>query len=779
MNLTRKYIFLFLWCVLGFNLVYSQSQEYTISGYVRDSSSGEALIGATVFIKETQKGALTNDYGFFSIKVPHEKFTLVVKYLGYVTYAQTFQVKENVKVIIELQQEAVSTEEVVITDIRADENIKSVEMSVQKIDIQTIKTMPAFFGEVDVLRSIQLLPGVVFAGDGNTGFYVRGGGADQNLVLLDEAVVYNASHLLGFFSVFNSDAIKDVTLYKGGMPAQYGGRLSAVLDIKMNEGNNKKYVVKGGIGTIASRLTVEGPIVKEKGSFILSGRRTYADLFLKLSKNPRINQNKLFFYDFNAKANYEINEKNRVFISGYFGKDVFDFGNEFGFLWGNSTLTSRWNHQFNTKLFMNNSVIFSDFKYQFNIKQTTENVQYTSGATNLSLKTDLDFFWNDKLHLKFGQQAFYHSFLRADLKPTGQSNITPYKLPIRHGYEQALYISNDHKISTKINMKYGLRYSFFADIGPTTIYTFANPRDNRPIDTTVIQFGKILKSYHGLEPRWSLNYGINEQSSIKTSYARTRQYLNLVSNAASSLPTDIWIPASSEVKPQIADQIAAGYFRNFMNNQIESSLELYYKKLQNQIEFQPDANLFLNPQLEKQLAFGKGWSYGLELFIKKNSGKWTGWVGYTLSWTYRQMPIINHNEPYFAKNDRRHDCNVVLSYDYSARWNFSLTWIFASGNSISFPTGKYELDGHTILRYDKLYNDRMPDYHRMDLSITFKNKPGKKFESSWNLSVYNLYARKNTWAFRFEKDPNDESRTRVIKIYLFSIIPSITFNFRF
>jgi hypothetical protein len=428
---------------------------------------------------------------------------------------------------------------------------------------------------------------------------------------------------------------------------------------------------------------------------------------------------------------------------------------------------------------VNNTFVFSDFKYQFDIKQSTENVQYTSGVTNYSIKTDFDFFWNEKMHLKFGQQGFYHSFLRADLKPTGQSNITPYRLPIRHGYEQALFVSNDHKINDRLSMKYGLRYSFFADIGPTTIYTFAGPRDNRPIDTTKVAFGKILKSYHGLEPRISLNYHLNEFSSFKGSYARTRQYLNLVSNAASALPTDIWVPSSSEVKPQIADQIAGGYFRNFWENKIETSIELYYKFLQNQIEFQPDANLFLNPQLEKQLAFGKGWSYGTEFFIKKNSGKFTGWVGYTLSWTYRQIPIINNNEPYFAKNDRRHDCNFVLSYDYNNRLNFSATWIFASGNSISFPTGKYELDGQTILRYDKLYNDRMPDYHRMDVSITLKNKPGKKLESSWNLSIYNVYARKNAWAFRFENDPNDPSRTRVIKIYLFSIIPSITFNFKF
>lgn len=768
-----------LWCLLFFFSLHGQSTEYTLSGYVRDSASGEALIGATVFIKETQKGVITNDYGFFSLKVPNDKFTLVIKYLGYITQEQSFQITKDVKVIIELQQEAVTTEEVVITDKAADANIQSIEMSVQKLDIQTIKTMPAFFGEVDVLKAIQLLPGIIFAGDGNSGFYVRGGGADQNLVLLDEAVVYNASHLLGFFSVFNADAIKDVTLYKGGMPANYGGRLSAVLDIKMNEGNNKRFAVKGGIGSIASRLTLEGPIVKEKGSFILSGRRTYADAFLKLSNNPRLNKNKLYFYDLNAKANYEINEKNRVFISGYFGQDVFDFADEFAFYWGNATLTSRWNHQFNAKLFMNNAFIFSDFKYNFEISQATENVRYTSGVTNFSLKTDLDFYMSEKMHLEFGQQAFYHSFLRADLKPIGQSNITPYRLPIRHGYEQALYISNDHQINNRIHLKYGLRYAFFADIGPTTLYTFASPRDNRPLDTTEVAFGKILKSYHGLEPRFNINYKLNENSSIKASYARTRQYLNLVSNAASALPTDIWIPASADVKPQIADQVAAGYFRNFDNNRWETSIEIYYKWLQNQIEFQPDANLFLNPQIEKQLAFGNGWSYGMELFVKKTIGKINGWVGYTLSWTQRQVPIINNNEPYFAKNDRRHDCNLVISYDATKRLNFGLTWIYASGNSISFPTGKYELDGQTILRYDKLYNDRMPDYHRMDFSATWKNKPGKKFESSWNFSIYNVYARKNAWAFRFEKDPNDPSRTRAVKIYLFSIIPSITFNFKF
>lgn len=776
MRVLFQIIFIFF---LHSQLFAQKEQEFIISGYVKDSANGEALIGATVSVKGTNRGTMTNGYGFYSLRVEAGKQTIEVKYLGYVARSQELVIKENAKVIFELSNEDVQVNEVVISDKKGDENVKNNEMSTARIDVETIKTMPAFLGEVDVIKSIQLMPGVIFAGDGISGFYVRGGGADQNLVLLDEAIVYNASHLLGFFSVFNSDAIKDVTLYKGGMPAQYGGRASAVLDIRMNDGNSKKFAVKGGIGTIASRLTVQGPIKKEKGSFIISGRRSYADIYLKFANDPALRKNKLYFYDLNLKANYELGQKDKIFISGYTGKDVFNFSEEFGFDWGNQTGTVRWSHIFNDKLFCNNTFIFSDFKYRFNIKQDSENVRYTSGVQDFSLKTDLDFYSSPKLTFKIGQQATWHSFITGKLEPTGQSNITPYILPKKHAWEQGLYAQVDQKIGLKLQIKYGIRLSYFAEMGPTKLFTFDDHLDNIANDTIEVKSMKVVKAYPGIEPRINVAYNLDDVSSIKFSYARAYQYLNLVTNSSSSLPTDIWVPASKGVKPQIGDQIAAGYFRNFANNNWETSAEVYYKWLQNQIEFRPEANLFLNPNLEGQLAFGKGWSYGLELFIKKRSGKFTGWVGYTLSFTKRQVDIINNNEPYFSKNDRRHDMNVVLSYQPTARWTFAGTWVLASGNSVSFPTGKYELDGQSILLYDKLFQDRMPAYHRMDLSVTLHGKKTKKFRSDFNLSVYNAYNRHNAWAITFEEDPDNKNQLKTKKIYLFSVVPALTWNFSF
>ena len=616
MNKTLYFLLLFIG--ISFSLFAQKPASFTISGNVKDVATGEDLIGAAVQIKELKNtGAITNVYGFYSISIPAGNYTIIYSFMGYSSKEIKVKLNKNIQKTIELSTTATQLGAVEITGKREDGNVRDNEMSVTRVDLKEADKIPVIFGEKDVMKTLQLMPGVKSEGDGGAGFFVRGGSADQNLILLDEAPVYNASHMMGFFSVFNSDALKDVKLYKGGMPAEYGGRLSSVLDIKMKEGNNKELKVSGGLGIIASKLTIEAPIVKNKGSFIISGRRTYADLFLKLSSNETQRNTTLYFYDLNLKANYTLGKRDRIYISGYLGRDQFGFNNEFGFDWGNRTLTARWNHIFGDKLFSNTSFIISDYDYVFKASFASQTFEAGSDIRDINLKNDYQYFANNKNTISFGWNIIHHTFHPGNLKLNGEI-VPDNTLENRYSLESALYISNEQKISSKLTLKYGLRYSNFTQIGPGNIYTFDT--DGNMTGITKYDNWEPVASYNGLAPRFSSTFIINDVSSVKASYARTFQYLHLLSNSTSSTPTDVWLPSSNNIKPEIADQVALGYFRNFKRNRYEFSAEIYYKNIQNAIDYRTGAEVQFNPMVEGDLLYGDGRAYGLELFFKKRKG---------------------------------------------------------------------------------------------------------------------------------------------------------------
>jgi CarboxypepD_reg-like domain/TonB-dependent Receptor Plug Domain len=751
----------------------------TISGFIRDAKTGETLTGAIVYPKEMPTiGITSNSYGYFSLTLPVGKYSLIVQFLGYKTKIIPLDLKENTKISFDMEEESIALKEITITGEKNNNNVVQSEL-ISKIDVKEIQNIPVILGEKDILKTIQLLPGVTPAGEGNAGFYVRGGGVDQNLILLDEAPVYNPSHLLGFFSTFNSDAIKDITLYKGGFPAEYGGRLSSVVDIKMNDGNNKKYHVSGGIGLIASRLSVEGPIVKNKGSFMIAARRTYADLFLKLlSRNGPdsiASKSTLYFYDLNMKANYQLTEKDRLYFSCYLGRDNFNLGGTVGLNWGNVTATARWNHIINDKLFSNTSLIYSKYSYNFNVAVGNNTMHVLSEVQDWNLKEDLNYYLNSNNTIKFGFDAIYHTFVPSKVDSTVIFHVR--SVDNRYALENALYISNDQTISPHLKATYGLRYSLFSSIGPGTVYTYNQVAD--VVDSAIYPKGKIYNTYGGLEPRLLMNYIINDSSSVKISYARTRQYIHLLSNTTSSTPFDLWVPSNINIKPEIADQYTLGYFRNFSNNMYETSLEVYYKTLQNQIDYRNGANLILNNKVESQLVFGKGWGYGVEFLIRKKYGKLTGWISYTLSKAKRQFPDINGGNIFLAKQDRPNNIAVVGMYELNPKLTFSATWIFISGNPVTFPSGRYAIDGNIVPYYTERNGYRMPDYHRLDIGLTWQRKKTASFESNWNFSIYNVYARANAYAINFQQDPNDPTKMQAVQLSLFRFVPAITYNFKF
>jgi hypothetical protein len=751
----------------------------TISGFIRDAKTGETLTGAIVYSKEMPTiGITSNSYGYFSLTLPVGKYSLIVQFLGYKTKIIPLDLKENTKISFDMEEESIALKEITITGEKNNNNVVQSEL-ISKIDIKEIQNIPVILGEKDILKTIQLLPGVTPAGEGNAGFYVRGGGVDQNLILLDEAPVYNPSHLLGFFSTFNSDAIKDITLYKGGFPAEYGGRLSSVVDIKMNDGNNKEYHVSGGIGLIASRLSVEGPIVKNKGSFMIAARRTYADLFLKLlSRNGPdsiASKSTLYFYDLNMKANYQLTEKDRVYFSCYLGRDNFNLGGTVGLNWGNVTATARWNHIINDKLFSNTSLIYSKYSYNFNVAIGNNTMHVLSEIQDWNLKEDLNYYLNSNNTIKFGFNAIYHTFVPSKVDSTVIFHVK--SVDNRYALENALYISNDQTISPHLKATYGLRYSLFSSIGPGTVYSYNQVAD--VVDSAIYPKGKIYNTYGGLEPRLLMNYIINDSSSVKISYARTRQYIHLLSNTTSSTPFDLWVPSNINIKPEIADQYTLGYFRNFSNNMYETSLEVYYKTLQNQIDYRNGANLILNNKVESQLVFGKGWGYGVEFLIRKKYGKLTGWISYTLSKAKRQFPDINGGNIFLAKQDRPNNIAVVGMYELNPKLTFSATWIFISGNPVTFPSGRYAIDGNIVPYYTERNGYRMPDYHRLDIGLTWQRKKTASFESNWNFSIYNVYARANAYAINFQQDPNDPTKMQAVQLSLFRFVPAITYNFKF
>ena len=784
----KKLVLLFFVC----SLFSAKSQEkFTISGYAKDSKNGESLIGVTVYKKNSQIGTSTNEYGFYSLTLPKGIDTVVFSFVGYKSIFTPVNLTSNQTLSLELSEEGKELEEVIISSERADANIKSMEMSVAKLDIQQIQKMPALLGEVDIIKSIQLLPGVTTVGEGASGFNVRGGNIDQNLVLMDEAPVYNSSHLFGFFSIFNPDAVKDVKLIKGGIPAQYGGRASSVLDIRMKEGNSKKMQVNGGLGTIFSRLSIEAPILKDKASFIIAARRSYIDILAKpflAQRSPDLKDAKFYFYDLTAKFNWRINDKNTVFASGYFGRDVFGAG--FKFNWGNSTATLRWNHIYNSKLFMNLTSFYSNYKYELGFKAegTSQKFEWTSNIINYSFKPDFTYYLNSKNTIRFGAQAILFTFKPGNAIITSQdgseSNIS---LDKQYGVEYAAYIDNEQKLTNRFTLQYGLRWSFFNYIGEGSKYTYRDtiPNESKPLDKEEkIANGETIKMYNVPEPRLAVNYTINDKSSVKLGYNRMSQYLHIVSNTAASTPLDIYTPVTNNIKPLIADQITLGYFRNFKENMFETSVEVYYKSLQNQLDYVDNANLLLNKYLESDLIQGKGRAYGLEVYLKKAKGKLNGWVSYTLSKTERQVRGISNDEWFLSKYDRTHNVNTVLIYDLNKRFSFSANFVFQTGTPATFPTAKVEVQGY-VIPYNtdnKRNNYRNTPYHRADVGITynFKRNERKRWKSTLVLSVYNVYNRRNAFSIYFRNNPDYPVNTEAVRYSVVgSIIPALTYNFKF
>ncbi|TCC99707.1 TonB-dependent receptor [Pedobacter hiemivivus] len=773
---TIRIVLILLFIIAQPRFVFAQNKK-TVNGNVTDAKTGETLIGASVkLIGSITAGAVTNAYGFYSINTQEGIYEISVSFIGYKTIKQNLNVTKDTRINFVLEEDN-QLNEVVIAASKRNENVSNPQMGLQKIDMKDINNVPVLLGERDVLKTLQLLPGIKSAGEGNSGFYVRGGATDQNLILLDEAPVYNASHLLGFFSTFNSDAIKDVSVYKGGMPAQYGGRLASVLDIKMNDGNRKTYTVEGGIGLISSRLKAEGPIVKDKGSFMVSARRTYLDAFLKLSPDSSINSNTLYFYDFNAKANYQIDDKNTLYLSGYFGRDKLGIADTFGFNWGNATVTLRWNHLYSNRLFSNTSLIYSNYNYVIQNFMEENDFEVNSSIKDFNLKQDFEYSLSNSHNLKFGVNAIHHTIAPGKLTASETSSVNQTTYEDRKGLELATYISDEWTVNDRMNIVYGLRLSSFSLMGPGNIKSY-NAEGNI-IDTKAYKAGEFVKSYFNLEPRVSASYQLTNSSSLKGAYTRNIQNVHLMSNSTSTSPTDVYIMNSNNVKPEIADQVALGYFRNFNDNSYEFSAEVYYKWMQNQIEYRSGTDLRGNGNVEADLLYGDGRAYGLELFFKKRFGRFNGWVGYTWSRTERQFDAINNGKWFYAKQDRTHDLSLVGIYKASQRWTFSSVFVYNTGNAVTYPSGKYQINDRTVFYYTEKNGYRTPAYHRLDVAATLEGKPGKRLQSSWSFGIYNLYNRQNAFSIDFKDNPDDPTKTEVVRTTLFGMIPSVTWNFKF
>ncbi|MCK8495695.1 TonB-dependent receptor [Spirosoma sp. RP8] len=766
--------------------------QLTVSGYIKDASNGEGLIGVSVYVKETGTGAVTNNYGFYAVTVPPGNYNLIISYVGYEKQNKSVTLTDrNLRLDLELSEEGKQLQEVVVSTKREDDNVKSIAMSVNQIEVKTLKRIPALLGEVDVVRSIQLLPGVSTVGEGATGFNVRGGSIDQNLVLLDEAPVYNSSHLFGFFSVFNPDAVKDVKLIKGGIPANYGGRIASILDVRLKEGNAKKPELNGGIGLIFSRLSYERPLFKGKGSFIVAGRRSYADILAQPFLNSDLRGAKFYFYDLTAKGNYRINDKNIVYLSGYLGRDV--FGSDFGFNWGSTTLSARWNHVFSDRLFLNTTAYYSNYDYSLDsdLKRKRQNDFFRTGSriVDYSIKPDFSLFLG-KSTITFGGQSILHDFQPGTATAASSGSIRTFGLESKYGLENALYIGNEQQLTGKLQLQYGLRYSLFNYIGPGQAYIFQTdvPVGQRRNVLTTLDYrgGKTIQTYGNWEPRFAAKYELGDNSSVKLSYNRLAQYIHLISNTTASTPLDIWTPSTNNIRPQIADQIAGGYFKNFgrSGQEFEASVEVYYKWLQNQIDYIDGANLILNKYLEGELLSGRGRAYGAEFYVKRNTGVVNGWISYTLAKTERQVAGINNGDWYATRFDKRHTLTSVLLFDppRAKRWNFSATFTLASGTPATFPTNRFEFQGYVGQVINGRNNYRIPAYHRLDLAATLqgRKRPGKRKEDNWVFSVYNVYARKNPFSVFFQPNEDNPRVTEAIKYSVFAtLIPSVTYNFKF
>lgn len=751
-------------------------KNYTISGTITSKSNGEFIIGASIKVLNSNYGTTSNEYGFYSISLVPDTYQIVYSAIGKMPDTLSIDLLSNNEKNVSLPDANYELVGVIVTGRKSPgRSVTGSQMGIEKLSVQEAKNIPVIFGEKDLLKTIQLLPGIKTAGDGNSGIFVRGGSTDQNQIILDEANIYNAAHLFGFFSTFNSDAIKDIAVYKGGMPAQYGGRLSSVLDVRMNEGNNQNTNVSGSLGLISAKLNVEGPIQKNKSSFLITGRRTYADMFLKMDEKYKDNQ--LYFYDLNAKLNYELNKKNKFYLSGYFGRDVLGFNNQFATHWGNGTGTLRWNHIFNSRLFLNTSAIFSNYNYEFKVKNGTNDIKIFSQIRDFSLKQDYQYSINNKNSLRFGWSGIYHSIRPGEITGNATSSINDKIQDKRYSYENAIYASNVFKPNKNISITLGVRLSSFTVMGGGKFFDI--DEKGNIIDTTIYAKKDVVKTYHNLEPRVSIGYMLNANASVKAAYSRNAQYMHQITNSNGSNPLDKWASTSNIIKPQISDQLSLGYYSNILLNNYEIAAEAYYKEMENVLDYRNGADLFLNETVEAQLLFGKGRAYGIEFMLKKKTGKLTGWISYTLSKTERKIDGINNHEWYNATQDRTHDVSIVGIYQLSKKWTLSGNFVFYTGSAVTFPSGKYQVNGQTVYYYNSRNADRMPNYHRLDLGATMQLKKTKKWTKELVFGLYNVYGRENAYAISFKDNKDNPNITEIKQTTLFRWVPSLSYNFKF
>lgn len=788
----KKILFLFF---LQLSVAVFSQGKYTLSGTISDNSNGEKLLGVNFVVREAKTGTTTNEYGFYSLTLPAGTYTISVEYLGFETITQTIHLDHNIRRDYKLTPEAIELSGVEVSANKSQKTeIRKPEMSVASIPITTIKKLPVLIGEVDIVKTMLQLPGVSNAGEASSGFNVRGGAADQNLILLDEATIFNASHLFGFLSVFNADAVRDMKLYKGGMPARYGGRISSVLDIYQKEGNQNNFGATGGIGVLSSRLLLEGPIVKEKASFLVGGRASYAHLFLKFSDNP----NSAYFYDLNTKLSYKLNDNNTLYASGYFGRDFFNLDKILRNEYGNALFNLRWNHLFNDKLFSNLSVIYSDYYYGTNLKIL--DFKWDSGIKNLNIKYDFKHYLSNKIKLSYGLQGIYYAFNPGKLYPVSPSSvIKEKKLANKYALETGIYADVEHTLSESLSLSYGLRLSSFYHLGNRTMNVYRNNQavefntntqtyqKGTPIGTKEYRSGKIIDLYSHFEPRFTMSYALNDNNSFKASYARTAQYLHLISNTSSPTPLDVWAPSDSFLKPQTAHQYAVGYASNFADDAFSLETEFYYKHGKNRLDYIDGADLIGNDAIEQVLLSGNTRSYGIEFLLRKNTGKFTGWIAYTLSKSQQKTAGrtaeetgINYGDWYNTPYDKPHDLSVTASYALSPRWTLSGVFTLQTGIPANFPKGKYEYFGNVIFNYGKRNEYRLPTYHRFDVSAVYtpERKAHQRWKSEWVFGVYNLYNRKNATSIFFRRN-EDTQNNEAVKLSIFGIVPSVTYNFIF
>lgn len=782
-------------CLLLFSLFYSNAQEkFTLRGTISEASSNETVIGANVYFPELELGTSSNEYGFFSITIPKGTYKLIISALSYNTIIDTINLTTNTTKNYNLEDNIETLNEIIITENVEKLDIRKPQMSINNLTSSTIKEIPVVLGEADIIKAITLLPGVTNAGEGASGFNVRGGAVDQNLILLDEATIYNSSHLFGFFSVFNPDAIKDLKLYKGGIPARYGGRVSSVLDIYQKDGNSKEFQANGGIGIVSSRLLIEGPLKKDKISFLLGGRTSYAHLFLPLFD---IN-NEAYFYDLNTKLSYKIDDKNNLYVSGYFGRDVFSIADSFENVYGNSILNLRWNHLFSNKLFTNLSLIYSD--YYYNLKLNFVGFEWNSGIQNFNLKYDFKYYLNNDFKLQFGLNSIYYKFNPGKIDPTTpNSGINPFKLTDKFAFENAIYLDSEYQVSDRLAVSFGLRLSSFLRLGQDELNIYEDDQavifneglqvyeKANPIGTENYKRGDVIKSFINAEPRVSLAYQLDDKSSIKTSYNRMTQYLHLLSNTSSPTPLDVWTPSGKYIKPQLLDQYAIGYFKTFNNTAYSLEIESFYKTVKNRIDYIDGADLIANDAVERVILNGKSYAYGLEVLLKKNEGRLNGWLAYTLSTSKQQTKGrtpnelgINNGNWYNTPHDRTHDISLTANYKYTEKWKLSANFIFQTGRPTTYPNSQYVYNGVNVPNFEPRNSNRLPAYNRLDISTTYTPKPDKKegWQSYWVFGIYNAYNRRNAASINFGS--NETTRVNeATRLSIFGIVPSLSYNFKF